>query len=300
MRSRWLALTILLAACGDPFDPASFIDTGCQEADCKVRVLAVRADPPEVRPGESAVLTALVLDTAGQPLDGHWWSCFTAAAQGSGSPTSADCLAPPPQPFLTPIGDGLSTTLVMPPVTPRDLGLPDFTGGFYLPVRAHFSAGARSIDAIYRVRLGLGLLPNHNPRLAGLFAVPEAPDGGDRPVLVPLTDAYPPEVKRGGTITLRASFFEGSAEPEPIAEGDPRMPTISTKPEALRVNWYATAGSFSEEVTDEGRPDTVWKADKRLPTPDRIGPDGFIVDVYMVGRDERGGTDWAHRTLRLR
>jgi hypothetical protein len=122
-------------------------------------------------------------------------------------------------------------------VSPRDLGLPDFTGGWYVPVRAHFAADARSADAIYRLRLGLSLMPNHNPRLAGFFAVPDAPDGGARGPLVPLTDYDPPVVMRGDKITLRATFFEGSAEPEPIASGDPRKPTITIEPQALRVNW---------------------------------------------------------------
>jgi hypothetical protein len=41
----------------------------------------------------------------------------------------------------------------------------------------------------------------------------------------------------------------------------------------------------------------VWRADKYLPP---AAADGVRVDVYMVGRDERGGTDWGRRSLLLK
>jgi hypothetical protein len=62
----------------------------------------------------------------------------------------------------------------------------------------------------------------------------------------------------------------------------------------LRVSWFATSGSFSESVTGEAKPDTVWHLDTHLPAP------GATIDVYIVGREERGGTDFAHRAFILR
>jgi hypothetical protein len=301
MRSAGLLAAALTAVvgCNDNFDPVTFIDERCAPEACKIRVLAIKAEPPEIPVGATTTLTSLVIDTAGRPLTTSWWTCLVPPTSGSGLATSDSCLLPPPQPFLTSVGSGDTVQVTMPNVSPKDLGLPDFTAGFYLPIRASYADSVKSVDAVYRLRLGLDLMPNHNPRFDGFFVVPTGPDGGVTGPLEPLEESQPPELQPGGQLTLRATFFDGSAELETIASGDPRNPTISMVPEALRVSWYATAGSFSEEVTSEERPDTVFTADKRLPPIDSLGPQGTLIDLYMVGRDERGGTDWAHRVIKL-
>jgi hypothetical protein len=180
----------------------------------------------------------------------------------------------------------------------EQLGLPDATWGFYLPVRAQVRAGAAAVDAIYRLRYSLGLVPaNGNPTLAGVYLVPGEQNAPLSPAeLVPLDEASPPEVHVGDRLILRAAFTPDSAEDYLVLEGDPRAQETRPVTEILRVFWFATAGDFSEDATGGDRPDTVLTLTQRLPS---VGPDGAVVDLWVVGREERGGTDFTHRTLRL-
>jgi hypothetical protein len=317
-----VASFLLVAGCSDNFDPASYLDYACShdpagpknQDPCKIRVLGVKAEPPERAPGETSALSVLALDTAGQPFTTSAWTCLVAPTVGTNDPANDACLDAPPKPYLLPLGqldsppshsffalgqgdEGVSFT--MPNVSPDSLGIPDSTTGLYVPVRLHLDDGVRTAEAIYRVRYSLKLQPeNQNPHLADVFVVVDGPDGGADAQLTSLDFNQPPEVKRGGQITLRATFTDDSVEPYKVLAGTVDNPEVRMTMELPRVNWYTTAGSFSEEVTDVKLPDTVFRADQRL--PDQIGPDGFIVEIYIVGRDERGGTDWTHRRLLLR
>ncbi len=106
---------------------------------------------------------------------------------------------------------------------------------------------------------------------------------------VPLDEASPLEVHAGDAITLQAQFTAGSAEAYQSAVAG----QSATVTEILRVSWFATGGSLSEPVTGQAKPNTIWRANTHIP------PSGEI-DLYAVGRDERGGTDYLHRRLILR
>jgi hypothetical protein len=228
-------------------------------------------------------LSALVLDSAGRDVEVAWAACLRRA-QPDEPPTSPACLAEDTSPFLVPLGSGIAVTAVVPQVSAADLGPPDSTGGIYLPIRARVRAGADGLDAVYRLRLAQGTSRNHNPRLAGVFVL----DAGG--TLTPLEETSPRDVPRGQALTLRSTFTADSAETYTITgQGSPRTVT-----EILRVSWFATGGSFSEDTTGGDKPDTVFKADQHLP------PAGSTIDVWIVGRDERGGGGFLHRRLILR
>jgi hypothetical protein len=94
---------------------------------------------------------------------------------------------------------------------------------------------------------------------------------------------------------------------------NPDMDAIMTKTvdrELLRFQFYATAGAFTPEMQfSELNPilsggtlhtDAEWV----LPTAekareDNLPPEGGIVTIWIVTHDERAGTDWASRTVRL-
>ncbi|HEU4409094.1 MAG TPA: hypothetical protein VFS43_27805, partial [Polyangiaceae bacterium] len=63
------------ASCGGDFDPGSRVT--------KLRVLAVRADPPFARPGEEVRLEALAFDPAGRALSWGWSTCSEPGAPGA-------------------------------------------------------------------------------------------------------------------------------------------------------------------------------------------------------------------------
>jgi hypothetical protein len=58
--------------------------------------------------------------------------------------------------------------------------------------------------------------------------------------------------------------------------------------EAMRVSWYATAGSFEHDITGRSESESETYAQNNW-TPDAPG----LVHVWVVLHDSRGGTDFA-------
>ncbi len=260
-------------------DPASYV-TG-------LRVFAVEADPPEAPPGGSTTLTAVAADTQGRPIDVTWAACLLPPLQGQAAPP--DCAIGDAADFLQPLGSGLSVTVQVPMLDPSSRGLPDATGGIYLPIRARVQAGADALTAIYRLRLGsrvAGAPVNRNPALTGVAQITTAADGGE--TATPLDEATPLVVHMGDELTLRASFTPDSAEPYQIQDPGETPPRSVT--ETTSAAFFATAGSIDRPFGSRQSAVTL-KLDKHLPAS------GTLFELYVVGRDERGGTDSLHRTL---
>ena len=64
-----LALLVFLVGCADEFTPASTVN--------KLRVLGIRSEPAELRPGEAATVSALVMDPSrpGKANTLVWFAC---------------------------------------------------------------------------------------------------------------------------------------------------------------------------------------------------------------------------------
>lgn len=274
-REGLLSVVALLSACGTSFDPESYVDG--------LRVLAIKAEPPEAAPGQSTTLTALAVDTAGSAITVSWTACTEPPLTGAG-PIHQDCFDQDAAPYLIPMGTGLSVTGDIPDVTPSDFGPPDAGGGLYLPIRVQARSASGAVDAAYELRLAQGAPPNHNPQLLGVLTVPAVGPPA------PLEEASPLEMHAGDEVTLRAVLSDDSAETYALAVAG----QSSTATEIVSVSWFATGGSLSESVTGQPKPDTVWRADKHLP------PAGTVIDLYVVAHDERGGTDYLHRSVLLK
>ena len=104
-------------------------------------------------------------------------------------------------------------------------------------------------------------------------------------VATPLDAAAPPTVHAGDRLTLQVAVADGSVETYP--------PPLGGAPvaEMLRTSWFSTAGKFSEERSEGPQASTVLELDDLLPRP------GNAIDLFAVIRDDRGGTDYVHRTL---
>ncbi|MCC6621062.1 MAG: hypothetical protein IT385_07390 [Deltaproteobacteria bacterium] len=122
------SLALLGVACDDPLPEAWQVDG--------FRVLAVRAEPPEVAPGTTVELDALVVDpTGGPPPRMTWYACImpeagvgffggsseTSSSGGEGTPLSTDpyggsCAARAlaGEPFTELLGEGPTATLEVP------------------------------------------------------------------------------------------------------------------------------------------------------------------------------------------
>ena len=109
-----------------------------------------------------------------------------------------------------------------------------------------------------------------------------------------LDAARPRAVHAGDALTLRADFTEDSAESYVVQE--PRgnePPLVHPIVETLSVSWFSTAGTIAAAASGGQRPDVTLKFDAHLPAS------VALVDLWAVGRDERGGTSYLHRTLDL-
>lgn len=302
-RSSVLAAALLLAG-------------GCQRPDISIetyvsglRILGIKAEPPEVPPGQTSTLTALVVDTQGRTIDGAWAYCENTPP--AGSRINNDCILNDTASYLYPLNPGLSTTIVMPTVDPMVLGMADPTGGVYLPIRGKFTAGTDSAIAVYSLRVGMGSPPNQNPSIVGIYQVmpgagngPDGggpvdggPDGGSfsdgSELLTPIDPVTPMIVHSGDKIILRAIFSATSAEtysaPGRPTDGGTGMPRMAT--ERLNVVWFSTAGTIRPGMTGGPPPDSVLTIEGNLPSS------GSTIDLWAVGRDGRGGLDYQHRTL---
>lgn len=272
-RSGWAFL--LMLACGgcepDTDLPRTLI-TG-------PRVLAIEAEPPSVPPGGTTVVTILIVGTGAETPTVSWARCRRAPRPGEA--INPDCVDTAQADYLEPIGEGTTITTTMPDVMPAELGQPDASGGVYLPLVARVTVAgqAMTLVATYRLRLQSGSDVNGNPVLTDLLLVDAAG------VATPIDAAAPPTVRAGDRLTLQVAVADGSVETYPPALGGAPVA------EMLRTSWFSTAGKFSQERSEGPQASTVLELDAALPAP------GSAIDVFAVIRDDRGGTDYVHRTL---
>lgn len=287
-------LALASGGCSPKMDPATYV-TG-------LRVLLISAQPPEVAPGQTATVSALAIDTQGRPLSADWSVCLEAPQQGQA--VNPDCLTGTAGPQQQPLGSGLQVTVTMPtPSSAKSLGLPDASGGLYLPLVAQVAAGLDSLVATYGLRVNLtGEPANQNPTLSGVYTVVPGPgsaadagDAGAGDVVTAIDPATPLPVHSGDVLTLRASFAAGSVETYQILPTSSAGGTAArTVTETLTVAFLATAGTVSGGTSGVDRPDRILTLDPaHLPAP------GTTIDLWAIGRDERGGASFLHRTLLL-
>lgn len=319
-----LAWTRAFPACFFLAVPVIFLLGGCSSADFDpayylngLRVLAVKADPPEAAPGDEVTLRALALDfhegKTGKPITLEWAWCAEPVPYGSSDLINLDCLQNETAEYLHVIGTGGADDAVrftMPTLSDEQLGLPDTTLGVYLAIRVIARAPGlgdgdpeRTVQGVYRLRYHVPQSPlasNENPTLRGLWMLPgdldaaDNPDGGidDVSGLTPLDDGAPLPVTKEMPVRLRALYEKGSIEDYSILEGDPADMKLKTVTETINTRWYATYGVLSPASNGPDDPDTSLGLEKRAPEEK-----GALIDLYVVAHDERGGTDWLHRRL---
>ena len=293
-------LAMLLTGC-DSFDPASVVQS--------LRVLGIKAEPPEIPSGAHSTLTPLVVDLGpvydAGTIDYEWALCTKIPAVGVD--VDPDCFDSDDPAIMTPLPTlaGGSTVVTMPERTLAQLGSPDSTGGFYVPFRLRVHAGNAEVVAFERLRWQAGFVPpNNNPTLSSISYVPTGTDGDlpDMGQAVDLTalpdDAMPPiELPRGGKLRFRATDAPGSGEAYTTFTGDPRNLMTINVTELVRFFWYTSAGKVNNEITGEARPDTVLDTTAFM---DTLATRDGMVDVWLVAREERGGTDFIHRRIHVK
>jgi hypothetical protein len=283
----------LLAGCSPGFDPASYLTPS------RLRVLGVVADPPEVAPGQPTTLTAIAPPLAdGTPITFEWAICTQPPPPGTAS-VDSQCLTMDTASFLIPVDSTGPTAMVTMPASasPKTLGVPDTSGGFYVPVRVRAHAGTQRVDTIYGLRLALAVLPpNHNPVIATAAQV-DAPLDASPSLLTELStdENNPTQIPARSEPTLRLTLTPESYEQFPTLQGTPPNLKTVVVTEQPRFLWYADAGVLSQEITGQAQPDTLLKLDdKHAPAA------GDVIHLWVVVHDDRGGTAYTKRFLVVR
>lgn len=304
-RSALSALSALsiasLAACGAPFDPGSRVTTE--------RLLAVAADAPYARPGDTVKLQALAFDPAGRPTTFGWAFCVNPALS-----TPLGCLAelaaqaerthvpptivvsPDPTFTLTVPGDALSS---LPPggrpsasigvLTIACPGVLTLTPSYGLPYTCE--AGGRALDT-HEAILGMKRIfvrakdVNANPAIAEVtWDGARWPEGEVKDVSACAEHTNIYEDCDGEAHQIAAVAAAGVREVGTDENG-------TAFAEQVIVQYYATEGIFEHDVKTATAPATGWKA--------RDDARGKAVTLWLVLRDDRGGVSWATRHIQVR
>jgi hypothetical protein len=300
---RPLALAILAvvgAACSPSLDDRPWLIT-------RPTIVGWKAEPPEVTPGASVVLEAVVLDpaAAADPTATAWTLCHTPKPPSENRVAAVDCLAPAAPPDAA--GDPASIAIpadvcrVFGPDVPQPLpGQPitrardaDATGGYFQPVSV--AVGGALAIGLERVTCDLpeasfadarawqaAYFPNHNPTLVGLsFATTDG---------TPIDPAG--AIPASSRVTIQATWLDGAIET--FAVFDRQSRTIVDTAETLSASWYVSGGALDQPlatVTDSAVLSTAtgWTAPAGTAT----------VELALILRDSRGGSDIARATIAI-
>ena len=274
----------------------------------RARVLAVRIDPPEAKPGEQVTTSLLVASPDGSfDAPASWAFCATPKLLTENGAVSAACLTDGVIPIAEARG-GVTATLPASAcfdfgpetqsadVRPRDA---DVTGGYFAPIRVRIAPGGEEpLTAFGFARVACNLA-NAPGDLAALFRKQYV--GNKNPSLLPLEahlaggasvslDAIP----RGVQVVLRASWRPEDAET--YAVFDVRDQVILMRRESLRVSWFATAGAFDRDRTGRTEDELETSTDNAWTAPD----EARTSHLWVVLRDARGGVAFADAALTTR
>jgi hypothetical protein len=265
------------------------------------RLLAVRGQPAEVRPGANVQLDALLVTSDGTDTTTtlNWALCDVPKPLDENNIVAGDCLL---DEGVTGAGSGPSVMVTVPldacqlfgpdpppqmagkpPLRPRD---PDVSGGYYQPVRVETDAlGGFGLE---RITCDLA---SSGAQISVEFA--QRYQANTNPTLLPLAAALDGQpaalgaIPAGKKVTFTASWPADSVESYPVY--DIVAQSLIDHREALRVSWFATDGTFLHEITGRGEDEMETSTDNDWTAPAAPG----LVHLWIVLRDSRGGVSFA-------
>lgn len=83
-------------------------------------------------------------------------------------------------------------------------------------------------------------------------------------------------------------------DPDSVDQYPSPVPGEPPRDEVVLFSWYATGGSYAQERSFDEFPDNVWTAPGLK--KDEVSRD---VDLWLIARDQRSGSDWLTRTIRV-
>lgn len=264
------------------------------------RVLAIIAEPPEAKPGDTVQFRVLVASPSGTITEpqAYWALCLTPKPPAEENAVAEACWARDYRPVGGPAASLDITipedacTLFGPALTsadvrPRDA---DRTGGYYQPVRvaipelaafgfARIRCALPNAAAEVTLAYSERYRDNTNPAILAVDAFMEGEDIG--------LDAVPP----GAALELRVKW--DAAAKERFVVYDPNAQSLEEMDEEMRVSWFVTSGALSTDITGEdttgGTSTVTWTAPQA---------EGFV-SIWIVLRDSRGGGDFLELPVTL-
>jgi hypothetical protein len=296
---RWLFLGLAFAACTPNWSPASVVDS--------LRVIGVRAEPPEIRPGQTAQLQQLIINPGGGPTTTLWLGCDPDPfGEGRGACSDVTALSDASQLVNTsalPEGVKLvgfndqaaysvASTLfdVLAADDPRrvtgTVGLivsiavaeeisPAATSAELSAVAGRVRDGTTASQlTLFRVAVSENPNPNHNPIVDLMTVNLQDVWPGQTAMIEPVID---------NPIDLAAHDYEAYDEVTPSG--------VQHNTENIVASWYTTTGRFTEDRV------ALLSAVKSKLTGPGSDPDDLVpVDrrgtLWAVLRDSRGGQVW--------
>ncbi len=269
-----------------------------------LRVLAVRAEPPEARPGERVTFEALITDPDAVSGGAVWIACppgdddgvgFGCGLEGDldfagGASEGIIGFQPGLDPSYTPPADLLDSL----DEEDRDEGVYQLIQLAVLPqalIDEGFGDGGfggdldfNEVEVAYkRLVVSEAATPNHNPEIGG-FSV----DGWT------VADGAVIEVDPGERYEIGLSLPASSIERYVFERDDG---TIEYRREEPYVTWYTDQGTMRESATLFPFLDATWEA----PSQEAVDEDGVTGGTWWaVVRDRRGGMTWIARPWRIR
>lgn len=297
-----------------------------------LRVLGISASPPEVfitdfdDPGivSNVSVTALVVDPLGgaRPVTARVTACpyFLDAVTAATGGSAILCSSLPPEVrrefAATTVGGPQSTASVTVSFdeTTRQIftaaGPNDRIYGLAVMTEWEITAGDERVTALKRLRYtepqpGWAQRPNQNPSLIGIRFFQE-----DVPGLTTVPEPNLFAIR--GEVSVLPQLSSTSVEQNyvtPVATSatDPTPVAKTIARERIRFAYFASHGTFSPASTStEASP--IYEPGSRLdttpstyhpPDPGQKRPANGQVQIWIVARDERGGTSWISTFIQL-
>jgi hypothetical protein len=294
----WTAV-VLVSACSNDFAPYSRLD--------RLRVLAIRANPPTPVPGDLCRMEALAFAPAAAPIAYRWSFCPVLAR------ANEDYACPLTQ---------AETVEVFGASPPFDLGTArtaEFTNPFALDrLGALCAAGVHTAQFDEAVNCGQGYpvslvldVSTDGDSLRAAFTVylPTSADAAinANPTVLDLAldgqilaeEPTPVPLPAGRVADLAVALSDDSAEMRPIP---PSESGSGLRRERLRLSWFADLGSLDQDRTVYLDGETTLQqatSNRWTPPPQEALTAQALGTFAVVVRDDRGGVGWLTRPIDL-
>jgi hypothetical protein len=261
------------------------------------RIIAVIATPPESVPSASVHYRAVIAAPDGTPAPTLSWSyCRTPRSAGDNTAASPACATTEERALMStqlaidaPVPSDACTIFGSETPSGHTSARADATGGYYQPLRVALAGGEA---AVVRQRIACALpnaplsaardyaqhyVPNTAPSIQGMRVLA---DGGELDLgRLPQREVLTIELALSVDARQKYLFY------------DPQTGGLTIKEEQLSATWFTTDGVFDDAITQVS--ETTARNQLR-----RAGM-GAVAELWIVVRDDRGGTAVQQQTLRF-